>query len=274
MATLSPDQPARRRPRKPGFANAVRNFAKRVAALPGFKILAVGGVAAIGLTTITGAFGTFQMPLGTRLGFWSVLIGWNMVKWLAWFAWRVRKPGDWRRAGLSGALVVNLPLPIEIPAALALFGLSTEISAAGVWIEAGAISAILFAIMLFTRRRQVRPLPLADTGLLFRAGIRDPAEVRAVRAEDHYCRVHLGDGRSLLILARFSDTLAELAGIDGEQVHRGAWVAAAGVDGAVRDGRAWRLVLADATRLPVSDTYLAAVRARGWLKIKPKVGVA
>ena len=274
MATLSPDQPKRRRSRNRGFANAARNFVKRATALPGFAMMMLGGGAAIALATITGAFGTFQMPLGTRLGFWSVLIGWNMVKWQGWFAWRVRSPSDWRRAGLLGALVVNLPLPLEIPAALALFGLSTEISAVGVWIEAGAISAILFVIMLFTRRRPVPSMPLADTGLLFRAGIRDPAEVRAVRAEDHYCRVHLGDGRSLLILARFSDTLAELAGIDGEQVHRGAWIAAAGMDGAVRDGRAWRLVLADGTRLPVSDTYLSAVRARGWLKIKPKVGVA
>ena len=115
---------------------------------------------------------------------------------------------------------------------------------------------------------------LADDGILFRAGVRDLADVQAVTAEDHYCRFHLAGGAKPLVLARFADVLAELTGIDGEQVHRGAWIAAASVDGAMREGRAWRLVLADGTRLPVSASYVAAVRARGWLRIKPKLGVA
>lgn len=274
MATLSPDQPARGGPRKRGFANAVGKFAKRVASLPGFTMLMVSGGAAIALATITGAFGTIQMPLGSRLGFWTVLIGWNIAKWLAWFAWRIRSPRDWPRAGAIGALVVNVPLPLEIPAGLWLFGVSTAIDPLRVWIEAGAISAVLFAILFFARPKPARPTVLGEDSALLRAGVRDLADVHAVRAEDHYCRLHLAGGRSLLILARFADTLAELAGMDGERVHRGAWVAASAVDGAVRDGRAWRLVLADGTRVPVSASYAAAVRARGWLKIKPKVGVA
>jgi len=274
MATLSPDQPEQRRRRNRGFANAARDFAKRVAALPGIAMLTVGGGAAIAIATITGAFGTIQMDYPARLGFWAVLIGWNMAKWLGWFAWRIRRAGDWPRAAALGALVVNLPLPVEIPLALRLFGVATAIDPLRIWIEAGAISAILFVVLFAARRSRRATTPPADTGILFRAGVRDLGDVRAVRAEDHYCRVHLAGGQSLLVLARFADLRAELAAIDGEQVHRGAWVAAAAVDGAVREGRAWRLVLADDTRLPVSDSHAAAVRARGWLKIKPKVGVA
>ena len=275
MATLSPDQPERRRPRNRGFANAAGNFAKRVAALPGIGPLAVGGIAAIVLATITGAFGTIAMPYPQRLGFWSLLIGWNIAKWSAWFAWRVRAPRDWRRAAAIGAIAINLPLPFEIPVVLRLFGVAAPIDPARVWIEAAAISLTLFALLLLARRsRHPKAAAPAETGILFRAGIRDLAEVHAVRAEDHYCRIHLAGGRSLLVLARFADLRAELAGVDGEQVHRGAWIAAAGMDGAVREGRAWRLVLADGTRLPVSDSRAAAVRERGWLKIKPKVGVA
>jgi hypothetical protein len=275
MATLSPDQPKRQRPRNRGFANAARNFANHVVALPGFVPLTAGGLAAIVLATITGAFGTIAMAYPARLGFWSLLIGWNIAKWIAWFAWRVRRPQDWRRAAVIGALLINLPLPLEIPLALRVFGVSTAIDPARTWIEAAAISATLFVALFLARRsgRSEAVVP-ADTGILFRAGVRDLADVHGLRAEDHYCRVHLDDGRSLLVLARFADLRAELAGIDGEQVHRGAWVAAAGMDGAVREGRAWRLVLGDGTRLPVSDTYLSAVRARGWLKIKPKLGVA
>ena len=275
MATLSPDQPKRQRPRNRGFANAARNFANHVVALPGFVPLTASGLAAIVLATITGAFGTIAMAYPARFGFWSLLIGWNIAKWIVWFAWRVRRPRDWRRAAVLGALAINLPLPLEIPFALRLFGVSTAIDPARTWIEAAAISVTLFVALFLARRAgPAKAVIPADTGILFRAGVRDLAEVHGLRAEDHYCRVHLGDGRTLLVLARFADLRAELAGIDGEQVHRGAWISAAGMDGAVRDGRAWRLVLVHGTRLPVSDTYLSAVRARGWLKIKPKVGVA
>ena len=271
MATLSPDQPARRRRRNRGFAKPLRKFVDRVVALPGFAMLMVGGSAAIVLTTIVGAFGTIDMPLGQRLGFWSVLIGWNMAKWLAWFAWMVRTPRDWRRAGAIGAVVINLPLPLEIPATLWLFGIAGGFDPVRTWIEAGAISATLFVVLIFVRPRHIAPAVLADDGILFRAGVRDLADVQAVTAEDHYCRLHLAGGAKPLVLARFADVLAELAGIDGERVHRGAWIAAASVDGATREGRAWRLVLADGTRLPVSASHVAAVRNRGWLRIKPKL---
>jgi DNA-binding LytR/AlgR family response regulator len=51
-------------------------------------------------------------------------------------------------------------------------------------------------------------------------------------------------------------------------VHRSAWVARRFVTGARRDGRRWRLLLADGTDQPVSETFLPAVRAAGWLQTK------
>lgn len=269
MATLSPESPRRG---NRGFVNAARNFVKRARGLPGFPMLLIGGGAGVVLATITGAFGTNAFQLGTRFAFWAVLIGWNVVKWTAWFAWRVREQRDWRRAALIGSIAINIWLPLEIPLALWLFGVSSEVDPGRIWLEALGISATLFVILFFTGRRPSRPRAHADKRILFRAGVRELADIHAVRAEDHYCRLHLADGRSLLILARFADVLAELGDIDGEQVHRGAWVAAAGVDGAVRDGRAWRLLLRDGTRLPVSASYAACVRQRGWLRIKPTVG--
>ncbi|THD36004.1 MAG: LytTR family transcriptional regulator [Sphingomonas sp.] len=270
MATLSSDQPRRG---NRGFAKSARKFANRVVALPGIVMLSAGGGAAIVLATIMGAFGTIAMPFGMRLGFWSVLIGWNVVKWTAWFAWTVRDPGDWPRASAIGAVVVNLPLPLEIPTTLWLFGIAGRIDATRTWIEAAAISVTLFALLRLARPKPV-PREIVEDGILFRVGVRDLADVRAVTAEDHYCRLHLLSGAKPLVLARFADLLDELAGVDGEQVHRGAWVATSAVDGAVREGRAWRLVLADGTRLPVSASHVAAVRARGWLRMKPKLGVA
>ena len=269
MATRSPDQHGAPRTARRRFAKAARNFAKRVAALPGFAMLTIGGGGAIALAAITGPFGTIDMPFADRLALWTLLIGWNVVKWLAWFGWTVHAPRDWRRAGAIGSLVVNLPLPLEIPAVLWLFGVPYALDPARVWIEAAGISVTLFVVLFLTRRKQgTAPLP-GDDGILFRAGIRDVAIVRAVRSEDHYCRVFVSGGGSLLVLARLTDILAELGAVDGARVHRGAWVAAAAIDGAAREGRAWRLILTDGQRIPVSASHLAAVRARGWLRRKP-----
>ena len=261
--------------RNTGFANHVRNFANRVAALPGFPILPVSGFAAAVLMIIVGAFGTGEMPLTMRAGFWAVLLGWNVLKWQAWFALLVRRPGDWPRASVTGAIVINLPLPFEIALTLRLFGISVAPDPSQTWAKALAISGVVFLVLFIAgvRRRRVAP---ADTivpmvvpgGLLAQAGITDPAVLQAIEAEDHYCRLHLGGGRSILLLHRFGDALAEVAEFDGAQVHRGAWVSSRAVTGAERDGRRWRLVLADGARIPVSARFAATARTRGWLRIR------
>nr|WP_246438598.1 LytTR family DNA-binding domain-containing protein [Novosphingobium piscinae] len=101
--------------------------------------------------------------------------------------------------------------------------------------------------------------------LAAKAGLPDLRGLLAVTAEDHYLRLHLADGSRPLVLFRFGDALAELAALDGCQVHRGAWIADGAVAEARRQGRRWMLCLADGTTLPVSESHLAAVRVRGWL---------
>lgn len=260
--------------RNAGFAKHVRNFANRVAALPGFPILPVSGFAAAMLMIIVGAFGTGQMPLAMRAGFWGVLLGWNILKWQSWFALLVLRPGDWPRASAIGAVVINLPLPLEIALTLRLFGISAAPDVSQTWAKALAISGVVFLVLLMAgvRRRtasadMIAPSIMPD-GLLARAGVADPTALQAIEAEDHYCRLHLGGGRSILVLHRFGDALAEVADFDGAQVHRGAWVSSRAVAGAERDGRRWRLVLADGARIPVSTRFAATARARGWLRVR------
>jgi len=228
-----------------GFAKRARDFANRVAALPGFPILPIAGFAAAMLMIIVGAFGTGQMPLAMRAGFWGVLLGWNILKWQIWFALLVRRPTDWPRASAIGAVALNLPLPFEIALSLRLFGIVDSPGLAQTWAKALAISMVVFLVLIIAGvRRRAAPLPtaaappvIAPDGLLARAGITDPAALQAIEAEDHYCRLHLAGGRSLLVLHRFGDALREVANIDGAQVHRGAWVSARDVAGAERDGR-------------------------------------
>jgi len=276
MPALLPASLVPRVPGNTGFAKRVRNFANRVRALPGFPILPVSGVAAAMLMIIVGAFGTGQMPLPTRAGFWGVLLGWNMLKWQIWFALLVRRPIDWPRASAIGTVVLNLPLPLEIGLSLRLFGVVYAPGPAQTWAEALAISLVVFLVLFIAGvRRRAEPAPaataapvIAPDGLLARAGIVDPAVLQAIEAEDHYCRLHLAGGRSLLVLHRFGDALKEVADLDGAQVHRGAWVSAGGIAGAERDGRRWLLLLADGARIPVSASFTKIVRARGWLRLR------
>ncbi|OSZ70234.1 hypothetical protein CAP40_05295 [Sphingomonas sp. IBVSS2] len=262
---------------KRGFAKRARGFAKRAPGsvrrllpqgpVPGFPLLWVACLAAAALMIVTGGFETGALPLGSRTAFWLLLMGWNACKWQVLFAWGVRKPGDWPRVALLGTVPLNLPLPLEIQFCGALVGQSMRAMPLDVWIRAAAISAGIFAVCWVVARillRRMRPVR-ADTGLLARARV--PAgDLAAIEAEDHYCRIHRRDGGSALIHYRFGDALEEVAGLDGLQVHRGAWAAAGAVEGAERDGRKWRLRLAGGGSVPVSATHAAAARARGWLR--------
>ncbi|CAN5509250.1 hypothetical protein BH10PSE14_BH10PSE14_43430 [soil metagenome] len=259
--------------RNAAFAKHVRRFADRAAALPGFPMMQIVAVAATALLVVVGAFGTGALPMMTRTGFWAVLMGWSMVKWQAWLFLTVRQPRDWTRAVLAGAVLLNLPLPFEISVVLRLFGVTaSQRKVPHAWIAAMAISAVVFVMLYLARLLVLRPaLAIAAApaiipgGVLAKAGVASPAVLNAIRAEDHYCRLLLADGRTPLIHHRFGDALGEVARFDGCQVHRGVWAANAAVVAAERDGRAWRLVLVDGTRLAVSARFVPGLRANGWL---------
>jgi hypothetical protein len=258
-------------------------------------LLAAVGVASLACA-MSGPFGTLALPAPSRLLFWGTLIGWNAFKWRAWFTYVPR----WlppSRATLpilfgGGAVLLNALLPLEIGwlfgavgrplalpwlslfavamvIALALLGLIYVLNSSyrqAAWVSAPAAPEPAARDMAAPATASVVSLPasivaLPATGLALRAPL---DQVRAIIAEDHYLRLHLADGQQSLVLYRFGDAVRELAGIDGLQVHRGAWVAAAGITGAARDGRKYRLRVGDVEVL-VSTTCLPAVRARGWL---------
>ena len=278
MASTLPIDRARPEKGKAAFANRARRFVK-LAALPGFPFLWIGCAVAAMLMIVTGGFGPGELPLGLRTVFWALLLlGWNLAKWQTWFALTVSKPADWMRSAVIGALLLNLLIPVEIALSLRAIGVHAAVRAPEAWGSALAISLVLLAPIYLMKRRlwPSRPETLAappDNGLLTRAGASADILV-AVAAEDHYCRVHRQDGSSALVHYRFADALAELAGLDGAQVHRGFWVAAGAVRGAVRDRRRWRLQLSDGRLVPVSTSHLAAVRRRGWLRRPSSTGSA
>ena len=241
---------------------------------PPLRPLIAGTIFAVVACVLAGPFDTDGLPLPSRLVFWLVLIGWNSVKWWLWYGWVGPRTADRRSAVLAavvGALLLNATLPLEIDLMFRAIGRPLSLSWLGLYLMAllvaGSISALIAALRALRAVPAASPAP-APSLLAQRAGLPDLAGVLSVTAEDHYLRLVLADGRKPLVLFRLSDALPELAAHDGLQVHRSAWVARRHVAGARRDGRRWPLVLADGSEQAVSETFLPAVRAAGWLQTK------
>ena len=113
----------------------------------------------------------------------------------------------------------------------------------------------------------------AETGslpdFLQRASNLRAEDVLALQAEEHYVRIYSKDGFEL-IHYRFGDAAQEMPAELGLQVHRSWWVAESAVLAAHRGSRRWQLRLQTDIAVPVSDSYVAAARERGWLKRKQR----
>ena len=83
-----------------------------------------------------------------------------------------------------------------------------------------------------------------------------------LKTADHYVEAFTTAG-STLVLMRFADAVAELDGAGGLRVHRSYWVAHRHVVGADRSHGRTTLRLTGGHDVPVSRTYMAAVRAAG-----------
>lgn len=232
--------------------------------------------ALIVMASLGGAFGTQAMEMGPRFAFWTALILWNAMKWHAWFSLVHRWLG-WQTAVVAGSLALNLALPFETRIALGQppalpAGDFLRIYSSAVAISLFSGLACTAAIRYFgTGRRRERAereqkpaeaLALREGGSIL--GV-DQAELWAIEAEDHYVRLLLADCRAPLRNGRFGDALAQVGHINGCRIHRGRWVADAAVVAVEREGRAWRVVLPDGRRLPVSASHVGSIRERGWI---------
>jgi len=261
-------------------------------------------LATVGVLAVLGPFGTFQdLTLPQRLAYWGGLIGLGSLLFelltKATFHVLKARAGAWRRplAGVGLAVILLQTLNVALleqwlrdrdflhPLGLAELFIYVAVitalaSAVPVWLElrdrnmlappsspAGPEMAAQPAQV--ASPDTVDPEPAApalprEPAFLARIPAKLGRDLLALEMEDHYVRVHTAVG-SDLILMRLRDAVAELAGLDGLQVHRSHWVAAAAVTGVERkpDGKL-TLVLRNGLRVPVSRSYAADVRAAGW----------
>lgn len=104
-----------------------------------------------------------------------------------------------------------------------------------------------------------------DSPFLRRLPAKLGTDLLCVATEDHYLRVTTTLGHDL-ILFRLSDAIAELDPGLGQQVHRSYWVARRAVAGVERNGQRTSLLLTNGATVPISRTFLPALREAGWLK--------
>ena len=127
---------------------------------------------------------------------------------------------------------------------------------------AGAVSIIYYLVSIDRRETvaaQQSSTAVQPPRFFKRLPVHLGHKLTHLSTRDHYVEAFTNRG-SHLVLMRFSDALEEIAEMDGLQIHRSHWIAKNAVTGTARvDGRLF-VELTGGTRLPVSRSYMAAVK--------------
>lgn len=105
----------------------------------------------------------------------------------------------------------------------------------------------------------------ADPALRSRLSDGFTGPILALQSEDHYVRVH-GENTSELILIRLRDAIAEMDGVEGEQIHRSWWIARDAVASAEPSGRTWAITLRNGEIAPVARDSVERLQAQGLIR--------
>lgn len=231
-----------------------------------------------------GPYGTYELALSERLLYWMLVIPLiGLIARPVFQGVAQRPPADrWPAPAqaLAAAVLVGIPGTLVVIAIRTIFQRAIPITAPSVLSSYLAVTVMigLIGTPLWTLRgRSPRPAgtsPLAPepaaatvagpAPFLRRLPPRLGTDLLAIATEDHYLRVTTALGSDLILL-RLSDALAELDPAFGKQVHRSHWVARRAVAAVERDGHRTILRLVNGAEIPVSRTYLPALRAAGWL---------
>ena len=246
------------------------------------------------LLGLLGPFGTYAMPIAMRLAYWIgfILVGYIVyrpVQTVAlWLADATAIP-IWV-ALLFAAGLAAIPLTGAVGFALAGMSLETDYlgSAFGtLYLQVLGIGLAIQAGMWLLFNRQpptndlapananvppppipldVNEIPLPETPTAPFFDRLSPAlgtNLVCLEMQDHYVKAHTLTGSEMLLM-RMRDAIAELDGVEGQQVHRSWWVARDQVRAVRRDGRNMRLELANGLLAPVARNRQEKLRSQGW----------
>ena len=251
---------------------------------------------AIGVVlALIGPFGSFEVSFPSRLAYW---VGLGLAGYACYrpIGWAVERAG----AGLDlpvwllwaiACLIATVPMTLvvagleRIPRGRPLPSFEILTATYGYVLVVGAIVTLVFFLIersAAAPQSQAAPVlppvpvpapaspapepvqPAEQPRFLDRLPPHLGTDLIALEMEDHYVRAHTVLG-SELILMRLRDAMAELGGIEGQQVHRSWWVARHAVEDVRRDGRNLRLILPGGLEAPVARANAAALKEQGWI---------
>ena len=232
---------------------------------------------------VIGPFGSFNGgPIEMRIAYWvaDMWIGFITLTFAVRLSLRAARRLDlpiWFALAL-GAAVGSLPAGLSIALFSSWFwpGNHGAVSPFPVWYGESLAIAEPFSFAFYflggrlsskpasVAAETVAPATAAGTGFLDRLPPRLGRDLLCLQMEDHYVRAHTALG-SDLVLTPLKDAIAELADVDGLQVHRSWWVAKRAVGRSVLNGRNQVLRLSNGLDVPVSRASIAKLRAAGWL---------
>tara|TARA_R100000322_G_scaffold5079_2_gene3870 strand:- start:2299 stop:3063 length:765 start_codon:yes stop_codon:yes gene_type:complete len=231
---------------------------------------------------LAGPFGTdeFMRPL-PRILYWIIVaaIGFfvgSAVATVVAETLRARRVGLWTSVIVAGACagVVNFTLLLAVNAGV--FGVEfLELEPLLILGANVVVISIIIAAAFVAIERQITgaepgemkgsgPAAPAPPRLIDRLPVDKRGRLISVSVQDHYVEVATTKGAELILL-RLSDAMGETGAVSGMQVHRSHWVATGEVTAARRDGARAILTMSDGRDIPVSRTYVPAVKEAGLL---------
>lgn len=221
-----------------------------------------------------GPFDTFsELPAAERAVYWiglTLLLGVQILVALHLLGGSKARL-HWSAAAAVAGLIAAVPSAFEVAWAESLLRVERDLGVIDLIAIYGDVALLAVPLALAMRAVMAvrpsgpdRPSAGDPDRLVSALAPERRGTLLAFAAEDHYLRVYTDRGEEL-ILRRFGDALADAAGLDGAQVHRGWWVAREAVKGSEREGDRTFLILANGVRVPVSRTYARAAREAGLL---------
>lgn len=225
---------------------------------------------------LIGPFGTFEsMAVLPRLLYWAaIVVGTSSAGTLvAGFVERLLLPR--LPAWLAGAVAGALAGPVIAGVVVAVNLLAYGVSATPIAFLTLLVYCTLISIAVTVMSAMLGPIGSASPAASPAATVGEPAilsrlprpqrgRLLHISVSDHYVDVTTDRGTTL-VLMRLSDAIRETAPIAGLQVHRSHWVALDAVRRGLRQGGKPVLELENGATVPVSRSFIDAVRSAGLL---------
>jgi hypothetical protein len=224
---------------------------------------------AVGLLMgMVGPFGTFEMEVLPRLVYWlAVVIGTTALCILIErFVVQILAG---RVSPLASAVIGGALAGVPIAICVRLFNFfvfGNEGDPMSIWmlmaysVPIAALVTTSAQVLLRDEKVEQDASVTADPALLDRLPRPQRGKLLHIAVSDHYVDVTTDRGTTL-VLMRLSDAIRETAPVAGLQVHRSHWVALDAVRRSSRQAGKPVLELENGTVVPVSRTYLDAVKA-------------